>query len=365
MAAQATRLIGLVILVLELHQRSAGNVEFYVLCGVLLVGLSSILAFTATNTGLIIPVRTLEAFLCFQNQSLPTALLSSIGFIIMELYIGARFVAWHESGAGLGRILKTAVNRHFGRASSLVLLDVMTIAPNAFQTNQLASFLPFSVGALIALGVFNFGVKNELAESAFVIPLPITTLPTAPSAISLAVGPHPQLMASTAAVEDEDDVEDDYLPYTGPITIPHPPPSLPLVPSSAPPRIGDAAVFAEHQDRQILPFQAQYAERWERHIHTGPIIGPQSRRVRPHIQVVIEDVEPAMHSRRSNMKKTSLIGSDILRRTPVARSASTSAKTEAKPWSPEDPTPSDYIGARSVDDRYTPPVYKQSLADDL
>ena len=80
MAAQAARLIGLVMLVLELHHRSAGNVEFYLLCGFLIVGLCEqttfspvreahsvlafVLAYTATNTGSTVPVQTLGLFLC-------------------------------------------------------------------------------------------------------------------------------------------------------------------------------------------------------------------------------------------------------------------------------------------------------------
>ena len=39
MAAQVTRLVGLVILVWELHARSAGNIEFYILSGGLVLGL--------------------------------------------------------------------------------------------------------------------------------------------------------------------------------------------------------------------------------------------------------------------------------------------------------------------------------------
>lgn len=39
MAAGAARLIGLTMLVLELHHRSTGNVELRLLCGALVVGL--------------------------------------------------------------------------------------------------------------------------------------------------------------------------------------------------------------------------------------------------------------------------------------------------------------------------------------
>lgn len=38
MAAQAVRLIGLVVLVLELHSRRGSSLEFYCLCAALVVG---------------------------------------------------------------------------------------------------------------------------------------------------------------------------------------------------------------------------------------------------------------------------------------------------------------------------------------
>lgn len=132
-----------------------------------------------------------------------------------------------------------------------------------------------------------------------------------------------------------------------------------LVPNSAPPRIGDASVFADYQARQILPFQVQYAEQLERHVHTGPIVGPiRQKRQRPHVQVVIEDLEPPEPSRT----RPSIIGSDIVR---MPSAATSSSRADKKPWSPNsNVTPSDYTSRGSSDavtpDTRTPTTLRDS-----
>lgn len=38
------------------------------------------------------------------------------------------------------------------RASSVLVLNIVTLIPNAMKVNMLAQFLPFSIGALVVLG---------------------------------------------------------------------------------------------------------------------------------------------------------------------------------------------------------------------
>lgn len=45
-----------------------------------------------------------------------------------------------------------SANRQVARAGSLFLLEILTVVPNAVVTNQLAQFIPFSIGALVVLG---------------------------------------------------------------------------------------------------------------------------------------------------------------------------------------------------------------------
>lgn len=127
-----------------------------------------------------------------------------------------------------------------------------------------------------------------------------------------------------------------------------------MVPSSAPPRIGDAPVFDAQQKRQILPFQVQYAEQLERRIHTGPIVAPiRTKLQRPQVQVVIEDTEPVEHALKSS---TSIIGSDIVR-----FQSSRTVSTERPHPSPLNITPSDYTNSRIWHD--TPAITPTTVCD--
>ncbi|PIL37148.1 hypothetical protein GSI_00840 [Ganoderma sinense ZZ0214-1] len=347
MAAQAARLIGLVALILELHFRRGSSWEFYCLCATLVVGLSFILAYTATNTGAISVVNMLGLAVCNRVPFAPTALLSSFGFVILELYVGARFLDWNGCQTSLGAFFMQSANRQVARAGSLVLLEILTVVPNAVVTNRLAQFIPFSVGALVVLGVFNYGIKDNVAVPVSRIPTPLvlSIQPSrAPTPVSIpqpncsppsVVGAEvPRDTSGSQPVEQELVLDSPFVPIH-PRRKVHPPS---LVPSSAPPRIGDAPVFDAQQKRPILPFQVQYAEQLERRIHTGPIVAPiRTKPQRPQVQVVIEDAEPDERM----LKSSSIIGSDIVR----LHSARSATMQRPQP-SPLTITPSDYANSR-------------------
>ncbi|KAI0352961.1 hypothetical protein OH77DRAFT_1408107 [Trametes cingulata] len=344
MAAQAARLIGLAILVLRLKQRGAKTVEFYALCTALVFALSFILGYNATNTGNMVPVHTLGISICIKGQFLPTALLTSVGFVLLELYVALRFLGWQERRPGLRSFVAGSFNTQVARASSLLLIEVLTFAPNVVITNVLAQFVPSSLGALIVLIAFNYNVyeplqrQDELAE------------PTTPEC-SCASTPMPALQParqSSSVVVGGSPME----PTSGGVIIFDNPMEAPSArvavsantPSSAPPRIGDKPVFADLQARQILPFQVEYAEQLDRHVHTGPIPPSRPRKQRPHVQVVIENVEAANSSRDI---PSTIIGSDILR-LPSAISSAKRQTKETKIWSPSTiATPSDYTASHT------------------
>ncbi|RPD67166.1 hypothetical protein L226DRAFT_452548 [Lentinus tigrinus ALCF2SS1-7] len=355
MAAQAARLIGLVMLMLELHRRRASSVEFYGLCAAMVIGLSFILAFTATNTGDVILVSPLGVFFCNRTPFVPTSLLSSFWFIVLELYMGGRFLGWDGYKTSFRAMLSDSANVYVARACSLLLLDVLTVVPNAIDTTRLAQFIPLSIGALIVLSVYNHTTRDSFAEPVSKIPMLVPSariarspppLPTPPPVIP----PHTPAMGGRSAHAEDGDVLALDTP-TAPASqsgIPKERRPVIIVPSSAPPRIGDASVFADYQARQILPFQVQYAEQLERHVHTGPIVGPiRQKRQRPHVQVVIEDLEPPEQSRT----RPSIIGSDIVR---IPSAATSSSRADKKPWSPRSNTTSSDYTSRGSSDAVTP-----------
>ncbi|KAI0677619.1 hypothetical protein C8Q78DRAFT_961363 [Trametes maxima] len=338
MAGQAARLIGLSILVLQLRQR-CGSVEFYCLCTALVLALSFILAYNATNTGDKVHIPTLTVSICIKDQYLPTALLTSIGFLVLELYITARFLGWEDRRYGLRAMFAKSANLQVARGGSLLLLDVLTFAPAVMITNVLTQFVPFSLGALIVLIAFNYEgrVHPQVRPESILdppmaqlsrVPTPLSEMQFAPRATPL---PRASRDQEVLVISSPGEVRP---PVNRNKDLPHP-----AVPSSAPPRIGDTAVFADQQTRRILPFQAQYAEQFERNAYTGPLPPLRPKKQRPHVQVVIEDVESPQEMRRA---PSTIIGSDILRY-PSAVSYSRRETRETKPWSPSSiATPSDY-----------------------
>ncbi|KAI9063247.1 hypothetical protein FKP32DRAFT_1572377 [Trametes sanguinea] len=345
MADQAARLVGLFILTLRLKSQNARPIEFYCLCAALVIALSFVLAFNATNTGDIIPVKSLTVAICVVDRYLPTAILTSASLIIIELYMLMRCLSWEDRLSGLGYMFHKSMNLQVARASSLLLLDVLTVAPNVVNTNVLARFVPFSLAALIVLIVFNRGMYCRTRSDSVL---------NAPSARSRMTMPRPLTLVSRSSPHEavdsspESSEKGDIIVIDTPMGQPRPVPSVRhappvLVPSSAPPRIGDAPVFEELQARQILPFQVEFAERLERHIHTGPIVPSRPKRQRPHIQVVIEEMESARASRSEGIPST-IIGSDIIR----LPSAVTASRKHSNAWSSGSAvTPSEYTSRTS------------------
>lgn len=85
------------------------------------------------------------------DSFLPTALLSSVGFMLLELYVGGRFIEWRAIKSGIRGMIAKPAHIQVARACSLFLLDVLTVVPDATNTNELAQFVPFSIGALIVI----------------------------------------------------------------------------------------------------------------------------------------------------------------------------------------------------------------------
>ena len=59
---------------------------------------------------------------------------------------------WNGCQTNLSAFVIQSANRQVAQAGSLFLLEILTVVPNAVVTNQLAQFIPFSVGALLVLG---------------------------------------------------------------------------------------------------------------------------------------------------------------------------------------------------------------------
>ncbi|KAF9652236.1 hypothetical protein BDM02DRAFT_3109676 [Thelephora ganbajun] len=166
-AAQTGRLIGLLILSLELKNFKIRRREIYIFWVLLFVLLGIVFANNAIAIGTLRPVLRLRISLCYRRHFTPTGLASSLALISAELYLIIRFI-FFISPKGLGWFSKLDLlgDSRVYRALSLLLLDVLTITSAAKPTNLLVDFIPFAIGAMVVLFAFDLASPNEEKEGA-------------------------------------------------------------------------------------------------------------------------------------------------------------------------------------------------------
>ncbi|KAH7909444.1 hypothetical protein BJ138DRAFT_1155256 [Hygrophoropsis aurantiaca] len=150
------RIIGLLILVLELRKLETKRWESCFFCGWLLAALAMVFATYTISIGVVEFIPQLDTYLCYRVRYLPTALTTSLIFLFFELYfvirffriIAPSFLAFHHR---VGALADTRILRSL----SLVLLELLTIVPGSEFIGIVADFVPFSISALIVLASFH------------------------------------------------------------------------------------------------------------------------------------------------------------------------------------------------------------------
>jgi hypothetical protein len=120
------------------------------------VGLVFVFVTNAISSGAIKLVPQLGVSLCYRRHFLPTSLVSSFIYFILELYIVIRLALLiapvflqlkHRMGA--------LTDLRVVRGLSLMFMELLTIVPAATFTGIVGEFIPFSIGALAVLAAFN------------------------------------------------------------------------------------------------------------------------------------------------------------------------------------------------------------------
>ncbi|RDB22494.1 hypothetical protein Hypma_010137 [Hypsizygus marmoreus] len=156
MAAQTARIVGLAILFLELRDLGIPRVEFYAIMGWLCLGMVLVFINNAIGTGITRAFEPLGMAICYRKHFLPTALVSSLLYIFLEIYSLLRLASLIKPGPDRqSHRLSRMKDFRIGRAISLLLLELLTIVPSVKHFTILADFIPLSIGALIVLAAFN------------------------------------------------------------------------------------------------------------------------------------------------------------------------------------------------------------------
>ncbi|CAL1700690.1 unnamed protein product [Somion occarium] len=325
MASRSARLIGILILCLELRRNRIRRWERWGIWAIFCIALGAIAA-----------VENANALKCNRKRFLPVALTSSFVQLGIELYVAIRLMTIIlPSARGLQNIIGSPSTVHLGRALSLVVFELLTFVPDAIDTSVVAEFVPFTVGSIIVLAAFNrpsrsirtappspimvFNEKSPYGPQAsphdsppsFVIisPLPSTGPETHDKGYRQSV----QTVATSALSSVEDAVV-----YTA-VRHAFSQGSI-ILPGNTPGGVEDTQ-GQPSQRRRILSFQTEVAEELERmaeeaqqQLATGPI--PRRSKPRPNMTIVVHDPREELDGAITASLRTdgsTVLGSDIIR----------------------------------------------------
>ncbi|KAL6299676.1 hypothetical protein BKA93DRAFT_575374 [Sparassis latifolia] len=295
MASQTARLVGLLMLGLELKRLRIKPWEVYALWIGLVVALGIAFAMNATSTGNTSIVPGLNFSICYRQLYLPTCLASSLTMISLEVYVCIRLICFKFS-VTRPRYLLWAVITDIGilRIASLLVLDLLTVVPATVFSNPLAEFIPFSAGALLVIVLFGRAERTQdLSKTAF--------LHTAAFESHL-----PQSARKDYEGSDEAGNQDGRGHTILPISAAS---NAPDVPSGM-----DDILHITGAPRKILPSQTEAAEQFEKELVPSGLVMRRPRE-RPRVFVVIHEESPENAPPNSSQNRGSILGSDIIRRT--------------------------------------------------
>lgn len=170
-ASQLARIVGLIILFLELRRLGIQRWESVGFALWAIVGIVFVFINSAFATGITVPFPDIGVALCERKHSLPTSLTVSLIFILLEGYTIFRF--WSLLVPGFLRFDHQVVSiRDFRifRGTALLLFELLTLVPSAIHTNIIADFLPYSIGALLVICAFRPQIRFPRAPETISIP---------------------------------------------------------------------------------------------------------------------------------------------------------------------------------------------------
>jgi len=335
-SAQCARLVGLIILILELRPLGLPRWEYALFWTWLSIGSVLVFLTNAVTIGTTRLVQQLDVSLCYKIHFLPTSLISSLIYLSVEVYVAARaisliappFLKVHHRFGGLrdSKVLK---------AISLIVFELLTLVPAARFTNILGDFVPFSIGSVLVLVTFNCPVV-EPETSDLVASSCMSRISRRSGCPSLVIAinshmPHPYATMSLNTLENGEwcntrtvDSDSEYARSVAVarvasrrshrsgkmIRVPPLPLSAPLASD-----VERAKMYETCQlqvARPILPFQVSYAERFEREVESD--VGGLS--ARPHLDISTEPTQqssPRPVSEYCKSPNSVFYGSDIIR----------------------------------------------------
>ncbi|TFK75867.1 hypothetical protein BDN72DRAFT_353823 [Pluteus cervinus] len=156
MAAQTARLIGLVILFIELRYLGIGKWESVAFLLWMIIGVVFLFVNNAIATGSLRSLSITGMAVCERKHVLSTSLASLLLYLVLELYVvGRLFSLFAPEFLNMRHRLQAFNDLRIWKALSLLLLELLSITPLAMPYNLLGDIIPFSIGAILVLVAFN------------------------------------------------------------------------------------------------------------------------------------------------------------------------------------------------------------------
>lgn len=173
------RFMGLIILNLDLQKFEVWRWEIYLAWSWLFVGGGFVVATCATSAGTVAYVLRLDTYLCYRTSYLPTAVIMATMFITLELYMIGRLLSliappFLEFRHRIGAVTDTRVLR----ALSLLLFDILNLVPGVKVIGIIGEFVPFSIGALIVLAMFQKHRRRPILGEPMPVPMSLRSSTT-------------------------------------------------------------------------------------------------------------------------------------------------------------------------------------------
>lgn len=173
------RFMGLIILNLDLRKFELWRWEIYLAWSWLFIGGGFVVATCAMSAGTVAYVLRLDTYLCYRISYLPTALTMSAMFMTLELYMIGRLLSFIappflEFKHRIGAVTDTRVLR----ALSLLLFDILNLVPGVKVIGIVGEFVPFSIGALIVLVMFQKHRRRPILGEPMPVPMSLRSSTT-------------------------------------------------------------------------------------------------------------------------------------------------------------------------------------------
>ncbi|KAK7049464.1 hypothetical protein VNI00_005495 [Paramarasmius palmivorus] len=168
MAANLGRLVGLIILLVTLHRLKVSHWESVGMMAWLVGLFVLILVNGALNTGTTNSPRNLGLSLCYRKHVLAISIVSSLLFILFELYFVVRFLVVLSPRATSARARVTAElmwDHRLKKAWSLLFLEILSIAPMAVPLKTIDQYIPLVIGTVVVLIAFSASSNSAVHEN--------------------------------------------------------------------------------------------------------------------------------------------------------------------------------------------------------